>query len=125
MLSSFAKWSFTLTAIAPALGAAAIISASSHGAWGWCAAFATSAILAVLISCLLLHFVRSYIEQSTLEIDGIEQADQKSLEFLLAYLLPVFSATSLDKLAGSLSLTIYSLSHRDPSTTTSPGRGGD
>lgn len=109
MLSNFARWCFALTALAPALGAAAIIAVSSHGSWAWGAGFATAGLLTIALSYLLLEFVHKYAQVSTLRIVEVEQADKHVLEFLVAYLLPVFSATTLTSMTGSIVLTIYSL----------------
>lgn len=109
MLSCFAKWCFTATAVAPALGAASIIALSSYKSWPICIGFAVAALLSVVITFLLMAFVKKQVQQSHLVVDSVDQADQKVLEFLLAYLLPVFSATSLTSVTGSLALTIYSL----------------
>lgn len=104
-----ARLCFTLTAIAPSLGAAAIVSVAVHKSWGWGAGFAISGLGAVLLSFLILAFIRKYVQREALEIIEIEQADQRVLEFLLAYMLPVFSGVSIQTMTGSLALTIYSL----------------
>src|SRR4051812_8864176 len=95
--------------MAPALGAAAIVAVSSHGAWTWGIAFGVVAILSILISCLLLRFVQNNSPRETLHCKEIEHADQQVLEFLLAYVLPLFSATCLESKPGAIVLTIYSL----------------
>jgi MFS family permease len=107
--SYFAKLCITFTAMAPALGAAAIISVSAHDSWEWGIAFGVAAVLSVFITVLVLGFVQKYSPKETLHCTEINHADQKVLEFLLAYVLPLFSATSLDSKTGATVLTIYSL----------------
>jgi MFS family permease len=85
-----AKWCLTLTAVSPALGAAAIVAVVSHGSWVWGIAFGIAALLSALISYLVILFVGRWVQKEALNITDAEQADQKVLEFLLAYLLPVF-----------------------------------
>jgi len=109
MLNFFAKLCFTLTAVAPALGAAAIVAYAAHGSVAWAAAFGTVAVLCLLLLWLFLCIVKRQIPEASLQATSIEFADQRVLEFLLAYMLPVFSATSLDSMYGSLLLTVYSL----------------
>lgn len=44
-----------------------------------------------------------------MHVNDVEPADQRVLEFLIAYLLPVFSSANLPNLAGSIILSSYSL----------------
>ena len=63
----------------------------------------------MLVSLLVLLFVRQRVQREPLNVTEIRAADEKTLEFLLAYLLPTFSGVSLAKLESSVALTLYSL----------------
>jgi hypothetical protein len=95
--------------MAPSIGAAAIVSVASFNSWGWGIGFAAAAILSIVLTFFLLKFVQDYVAIETLHCKEIEHADQQVLEFLLAYVLPLFSATSMNSKGGAVVLTLYSL----------------
>lgn len=109
MLSWFAKWCFTFTAISPAFGSAAITAIFVHDNWPWGITWAVIGFVTVAIAVLLIRFVRKYVQTSSMHVTDVKPADQRVLEFLIAYLLPIFSSASLSGMAGSIILTTYSL----------------
>jgi len=108
-MNAIARLCFTLTAVAPALGAAAIVAFTQHDSalWGWC--LVAAAVAASIASWGFVKVVQARQPRHILKVTEIEQADDRVLEFLLAYLLPVFSGTSLSDMTGSAWLTGYSL----------------
>jgi len=109
MLSWFAKFCFTVTAVAPACGAAAIAATFQHKNYGWGAAWVAVGLLSLAVSWMIVTFAKRWVEIQTLDVVEIEQADQRVLEFLIAYSLPLLSSVSLSDFAGSIALTLYSL----------------
>ncbi|MGC1274025.1 MAG: hypothetical protein WBC44_09985 [Planctomycetaceae bacterium] len=108
-MNKIARACFTLTAIAPAFGAAAIVAFTQHNAplWGYCLIIA--GLGSAIASWGLVAVVRARMPRRIFKVTEIDQVDDRVLEFLLAYLLPVFSGTSLTDMTGSVLLTAYSL----------------
>lgn len=109
MLSWFAKWCLAFTAISPAFGSAAITAIFVHDNWQWGIAWTVTGLVTVAIAGLLIRFAKNHVQTSSMHVNDVEPADQRVLEFLIAYLLPVFSSANLPNLAGSIILSSYSL----------------
>src|SRR4051812_48181400 len=98
-----------MTAVSPAFGAAAIMAYLVHNSPIWGFSFLIIGVLCALISYLVIQFIGQYVPNEPLKIIDLEMPDQKVLEFLIAYLLPVFPSANLTNMLGSLVLTAYSL----------------
>jgi hypothetical protein len=109
VLSWFAKWCLAFTAISPAFGSAAITAIFVHDNWQWGIAWTVTGLVTVAIAGLLIRFAKNHVQTSSMHVNDVEPADQRVLEFLIAYLLPVFSSANLPNLAGSIILSSYSL----------------
>ena len=82
---------------------------TKHGnipfAWGM---IVCSVVLPLLCWGVVLYTSKRG-NRKTLRLRRVERADDKVLQFLIAYLLPVFSGIGLEDLAASVTLTCYSL----------------
>lgn len=109
MPNLLAKYLLAVTAVSPAFGAAAILAVAKYESWAWAASFASAGILSAAITLLVIGHIGRTVAREPLAVKEIELADQKVLEFLLAYLLPIYGSNNLTSPAGSMILVLYSL----------------
>jgi len=89
MLNWFAKSCITVTTVAPACGAASIASYFEFKHTSWCIFRVIAGVLSLAVSWLIVAFAKQNVEAAALQVVEVEQAGQRVLEFLLAYLFPL------------------------------------
>ena len=109
MPNFIAKYLLAITAVSPAFGAASILAFTNYHSWGWGFGLILAGLSSAFISLAVIWFIKRRVASEPLAINEIELADQKVLEFMLAYLLPIYSSNNLTNPAGSFALVLYSL----------------
>lgn len=100
MLSSFARWILTATAVAPVLLSFAAVFAFDKE-WHWAIAAVGGCLLLVAVCYGMIRHARRELASSNFGFVKLEAADRENISFLLIYLLPLFTA-DLDNLNWSI-----------------------
>ncbi len=109
MMTSFLyRVLLAITAVAPAGGAAALTFWLRDHAIGYAIGIGAASALLVIICSLIIVFADRTLPVEQIETKEVEPADNRVLEFLLTYMLPVFSSIAIKDVTASLALFCYS-----------------
>lgn len=95
--------------MSPALCVAGVAAYSLHGNATAALVFAALCLFFSVGSVWLLRGICSKLPIESIESEAIEHADQHTLEFMIAYLLPVFTTMGTDGIEKTLPITAVCL----------------
>jgi hypothetical protein len=96
MLSKLAKFALVATSLAPIFITLWFVEFSEEWKWSAGLNYLFLAVLLTGICWLLLFLSESKLERVDVEVVSVKTADQETIGFILAYLLPLINRTSLD-----------------------------